>query len=299
MGEIILTDSISIDSPQYPQLLKSIPDAPKKLYYKGDWDENIFSHCLAVVGARRMTRYGKQVTDLLVSELAAVGITIVSGFMYGIDAAAHQAAVSIQGRTIACMPCGIDIIHPAYQKNLYEQILENHGLIISEYEGDFPPALWTYPRRNRIVAGLSAATMVVEAGLASGSLITAKLAAKFGRKLFAVPGMLTSALSKGPMRLIKQGAEIVTSANDVMDFYKISVQGLAEEDFLINSSSSLQQRILRELKHEPMDMDILSYKLRISIPQLSTEISLLQLKGIIIEQAGKYNLNIKRQINVS
>ncbi|MFH1061913.1 MAG: DNA-processing protein DprA [Candidatus Omnitrophota bacterium] len=294
-----MTDSISIDSPRYPKLLKSIPDAPKKLYYKGDWDESIFSQCLAVVGARRMTRYGKQVTDLLVSELAAVGITIVSGFMYGIDAAAHQAAVNIQGRTIACMPCGIELIHPAYQKNLYEQILENRGLIISEYEDDFPPALWTYPRRNRIVAGLSAATMVVEAGLKSGSLITAELAAKFNRKLFAVPGMLTSDLSQGSMQLIKQGAQIVTSAKDVMDFYEIKAQGLEEEDFFINSSSQLQQSILRELKHEPLDIDILSYKLSIPIPQLSTEISLLQLKGLIVEEAGKYELNIKRQINVS
>jgi len=139
-GEIILTNSVSIDSPQYPKLLKMIPAAPKKLYYKGDWDEKIFAQCLAVVGARRMTRYGKQITDLLVSELAAVGITIVSGFMYGIDAAAHQATVNIQGRTIACMPCGIDIIHPSYQKKLYEQILDNHGLIISEYETNFFPA---------------------------------------------------------------------------------------------------------------------------------------------------------------
>ncbi len=293
-----MTKSISIDSPQYPKLLKIIQDAPKKLYYKGDWDEKIFSQCLAVVGARRMTRYGKQVTDLLVSELAAAGITIVSGFMYGIDAAAHQAAVNIQGRTIACMPCGIDIIHPAYQKNLYQQILDNNGLIISEYETNFPPDRWTYPRRNRIVAGLSAATMIVEAGQKSGTMITADLAVKFERKIFAVPGMLTSELSKGPMQLIRQGAQIVTAATDVMDFYGISAQGLVE-DFSINSSSQLQQRILAELKNEPMAIDILSYKLIIPIPQLSTEISLLQLKDMVIEEAGKYELNIKRRINVS
>ena len=293
-----MVKSISIDNSRYPKLLKLIPDAPKKLYYKGDWDENIFSHCLAVVGARRMTRYGKQITDLLVSELAAVGITIVSGFMYGIDAAAHQATVNIQGRTIACMPCGIDIIHPSYQKDLYQQILDNRGLIISEFEGNFPPDKWTYPRRNRIVAGLSAATMVVEAGQKSGTMITANLTSKFNRKLFAVPGMLTSALSKGSMQLIKQGAEIVTSANDIMDFYGIDAQGLVE-NISINSSNQLQQNILAELNHEPMGLDILSYKLKISIPQLSAEISLLQLKGLILEDAGKYNLNIKRQLNVS
>ena len=216
---------ITFDSPQYPQLLKTIPDAPQKLYYKGNLDSSLFNNCLAVVGSRRMTSYGKQITDLLVSEIAQAGITIVSGFMYGIDATAHQAALNGGGRTIACMPCGINVIHPAYQDNLYNDILKNNGLILSEYEDDFPPALWTYPRRNRIVAGLSAATMVVEAGEKSGSLITAKLARNYDRKLFSVPGMLTSAVSKGTMQLIKEGAEAVSSAQDVLNYYGIEIAG--------------------------------------------------------------------------
>ncbi len=294
-----MTGIITIGSSQYPQMLKAIPDPPAKLYYKGNWDKSIFSQCLAVVGARRMTADGKQITDLLVSELAAAGLTIVSGFMYGIDATAHQAAISAGGRTIACMPCGIDIVHPAYQEKLYKQILKNDGLIISEYEGFFPPALWTYPSRNRVVAGLSAATMVVEAAQKSGTLITARLAREYGRKLFAVPGMLTSALSKGTMQIIKQGAETVTSAKDILDYYGIETLLPAEKDFFVKGLSRLQQRIFNSLKYEPMSIDVLSYALKISVAQLGTEISLMQLNGLIIEQDGKYNLNIKRQANVS
>ena len=126
--------------------------------------------------------------------------------MYGGDEAAHKAAVEAGGRTIAVMPCGIDMIHPEYQEELYNKILENKGLIISEYEGKFPPAIWTYPKRNRIVAGLSKAVLIVEAGLNSGTLITAECAKKFGRKIFAVPGPITSEVSKGTIQLIKEGA---------------------------------------------------------------------------------------------
>ena len=211
---------VTINDIRYPVSLKAIgKDAPKQLYYKGNWDENIFENCLAVVGSRRMTTYGKQITQKLVSEIAGKGITIVSGFMYGIDATAHKTALNVGGKTIAVMPCGINIVHPEYQVKLYDEILENKGLIISEYEGDFLPTLWSYPRRNRIVAGLSKATLVIEAGEKSGSLITANLAKKFNKKVFAVPGPLTSVLSKGTSQLIKEGADIVTCANDVVNYY--------------------------------------------------------------------------------
>ena len=146
---------VTMDDPKYPGLLKEAKKSPEVLYYKGDWDEAIFENCLTVVGSRRMTKYGKQITEKIVSEIAGAGITIVSGFMYGIDATAHKAALEAGGRTIAVMPCGIDIIHPEYQKELYEEILKNKGLIISEFEGAHPPAVWTYPRRNKIMAGLS------------------------------------------------------------------------------------------------------------------------------------------------
>ena len=151
---------MDIKNKKYPGLLGKIPDSPKKLYYKGGWNQSIFENCLAVVGSRRMTSYGKLACQKIVQEIASSGITVVSGFMYGIDATAHRAALEGGGRTIAVMPCGVNIIHPAYQEKLYNDILEKQGLIISEFEKDFPPANWTYPKRNRIVAGLSRAVLI-------------------------------------------------------------------------------------------------------------------------------------------
>src|SRR3989338_8829706 len=148
---------IKKENPKFPELLRQIPDAPKQLYYKGTWDEELFSNCLAVVGSRRMTQYGKRVCEQIVGQVASVGVTIVSGFMFGVDAAAHQAAVQSPtfsrsksgfGRTIAVMPCGIERVHPEYQKDLYEKILTTGGLVLSEYEGDVMPQYWTYPKRN-------------------------------------------------------------------------------------------------------------------------------------------------------
>ncbi|MCK5199756.1 MAG: DNA-processing protein DprA, partial [Spirochaetales bacterium] len=179
---------IDITSDEYPYLLRQIKDPPPKLYFRGNWDPDIFKETLSVVGSRRMTRYGEIITHSLVSAIASKEITIVSGFMYGIDAQAHNAALESGGRTIAVMPCGIEKIHPEYQSDLHERILNNNGLVVSEYTGDAPPALWTYPRRNRIIAGLSPLLLVVEAGIKSGALITAKIAAKYNKKIFAVPG---------------------------------------------------------------------------------------------------------------
>jgi DNA processing protein len=210
----------TIEDKEYPKLLKKIgKDAPKKLYYKGTWDREIFENCLTVVGSRQMTIYGKQVVQKIVFEIAAAGLTIVSGFMYGVDAASHKAALRAGGRTIAVMPCGIDLIHPEYQQDLYNEILDNNGLIISEYEGKMEPGYWTYPRRNRIVAGLSKATLVIEAGEKSGSLITANFAKKFKRKVFVVPGPITSENSKGIMQLIKEKAVPISFAKDILGFY--------------------------------------------------------------------------------
>jgi len=143
-----MVNVIEIQDKKYPELLKKIKDAPKKLYYKGKFDDDIFKNCLAVVGSRRLTNYGRRITGQLVSEIAVKGITIVSGFMYGGDEAAHRTAVESGGRTIAVMPCGINVIHPEYQEDLYNKILENKGLIISEFEGDLLPALWTYPKNR-------------------------------------------------------------------------------------------------------------------------------------------------------
>jgi len=282
---------IKIDDSKYPRLLKSIgKNAPKQLYYKGEWQDDIFENCLAVVGSRRMTTYGRQIAEKLVSEIASRGITIVSGFMYGIDATAHKATIGVGGKTIAVMPCGIDLVHPEYQIKLYSDILEAGGLIISEYGGDTNPALWTYPARNRIVAGLSKAVMVIEAGEKSGSLITANLAENFERKVFAVPGPLTSVLSTGVMQLIKKGAEAVGGSKDVLDFFgRVGVRQNGIGQFSFNSAgSSTEQRIIQELQKEPMEIDFLVRELNISVSEINKVLSLMEINGQIVKDNNKY-----------
>lgn len=277
---------VEIKSPKYPSLLKQINNPPQRLYYQGKWDSELFNHCLAVVGSRQMTSYGRRITDELVSKIASAGVTIVSGFMYGVDAQAHKAALLGGGKTIAVMPCGINLIHPSYQDDLYREIITKGGLIISEMEGDFPPATWIYPQRNRIVAGLSQATLVIEAGLKSGSLITAGLAKKFGRRLFAVPGPLTSSVSQGTLQLIKDGASMVTSADDILEVYGLKEARSKEKVCL--GLNKLEQSIVEKLAQEPREIDDLSRLVGASASELGATLSLMQLRGIVSKEGGKY-----------
>ncbi|MDP4007260.1 MAG: DNA-processing protein DprA [bacterium] len=297
-----LSTIIKKESKEYPKLLAQIGDAPKQLYYKGNW-EGIFSaeggsasggeKCLAVVGTRRMTSYGKRITEQIVGEVAAAGVTIVSGFMYGIDATAHEAAVRIGGKTIAVMPCGIDVVHPEYQADLYQEILDTGGLVISEYEGTHPAVHWTFPRRNRIVAGLSKATLVVEAGEGSGALITANLARKYGRKVFAVPNPLTSAVSQGVTQLLKEGATVVGGAEDILQYYGLRCRRGDSPSFKGRSvpprrvEGELEQKIVEQLAKQPLHIDELARKIQTTSAQLGAAISILQLEGHITEEQGK------------
>ena len=257
--------------------------------------------------------------ERLIGELALSGITIVSGFMYGVDATSHKAAVRVGGKTIAVMPCGINIISPEYQKDLYFEIIKNKGLIISEYEKNKKPELWTYSRRNRIVAALSKAVLVVEAGTKSGSLITANYAKKYKRKIFAVPGPVTSEASKGTLQLIKEGATMVISAKDILDYFRscsdfssrFTLKGsdasrktqssrsqasffppfsssIHSHNHALFSEANLEKKILNELQREPMEIDILSRNLKIPTAKLSSMLSLLQLRGIISKKENKY-----------
>jgi len=282
---------VAIENPEYPELLKRIPLPPEKIYYRGKWEASIFENCLAVVGSRRMTAYGKQITTKLVSEISNAGVTIVSGFMYGIDATAHKTAVDAGGKTIAVMPCGIDMIHPQHQESLYNEILENNGLVISEFEGNFPPAVWTYPKRNRIVAGLSKVTMVVEAGKKSGSLITAGLAKSYKRRLIVVPGPLTSLNSQGVLQLIKEGADIVTSSEDVLASYDTIRFESPKVSSRLSGLNSFEQTVLEKLQCEPMNVDGLSRFIKKPVAEIGTILSFLQLRGLLLEEGGKYYIN--------
>jgi DNA processing protein len=290
------SQSIDIRSTEYPASLKQIDDPPPVIYFRGDWDQEIFDATLSVVGSRKMTGYGEFITEKLVSEIAISGITIISGFMYGIDAVSHQAAVDSGGKTIAVMPCGIELIHPKIQSELYRRILEHNGLIISEYPGIIPPARWTFPKRNRIIAALSPTLLVVEAGIKSGALITADYAFKYGKKIFAIPGPLTSSVSLGTAGLIKRGASIVTDADDILMCYgkfKLKgekVSGKTPECVKNRGLNKIQKTITSLLSEEALTIDEIIRKSKTHSSAAGAELTILLLKKIVTRKREKYYL---------
>jgi DNA processing protein len=200
-----------------PSLLRAIHDPPRRLYLRGDGDLELLSHpAVAVVGPRACSPYGAQVARMLGRELAKAGVVVVSGLARGVDGEAHRSALETDGHTVAVLGCGIDRDYPAAHAGLARQIAER-SLLVSEYEPGVEPAPWRFPARNRIVAGLCAATVVVEARERSGALITADFALEEGREVFAVPGEITSALSAGTNALLRLGATPLTGVGDVLE----------------------------------------------------------------------------------
>jgi DNA processing protein len=258
-----------------------------KYYYRGNWDEKIFKKSIAIVGSRRMTRYGKEVVDKFVSEIVASGITTISGFMYGVDTEVHQKTVDYEGRTVAVFGCGLDVVYPPENEKLYIQILENNGLIISEYEPSAKPHLWKFPQRNKIVAGLSTlGVLVVEAGENSGSLLTARLALKMGKKVHAVPGPINSPTSFGTNELIKNGkAKMVTVARDIIGG-KLRV----ENKELNIKFVGIEGEIFRLLKDEPLNADEIAVQINKNVVEVGTTLSVMGIKGLVVESGGKFYL---------
>ncbi len=280
----------------FPGRLKRIKPTVESIFYKGAFDDNLFEKCLAVVGTRRITEYGRQVTEKIVYEAVAAGITIVSGFMFGVDAVSHKAAVDAGGRTIAVMPCGIETITPSYQEKLYFEILKSDGCVMSEIEGKTGPKSWTFARRNRIVAGLSQAVLVVEGTERSGSLITAEFAKKYGREVFAVPGPITSRMSEAPNKLIKEGAKLVSSSEDILKLYQLGGVGNPHvgkryEKRGNKEGAGLENKILDILISESMSADDIAKKVLVKFEELNSILIKMELAGKIKEKSGKYYVN--------
>jgi DNA processing protein len=208
---------------ELPPLLRAIHDPPARLYLRGNGDAALLAQtAVAIVGARACSPYGAQVARMLGRELAAAGVVVVSGLARGIDGEAHRGALETEGHTVAVLGCGIDRDYPAAHAGLAQSITER-SLIASEYEPGVEPAPWRFPARNRIIAGLCAATIVVEARERSGALITADFALEEGREVFAVPGEITSALSAGTNALLKIGASPLTGADDILSCFGIEL----------------------------------------------------------------------------
>ena len=287
---------INWTEPEYPQSLLQIYDPPVLLYLRGD-SQILNAPSLAMVGTRRPTLYGTQMADRLARELAARGIVIVSGLARGIDAIAHQGAVAVQGRAIGVLGTGIDVVYPKENKKLYEKVLER-GAILSEFPLKTHPAPENFPIRNRIVAGMPLGAVIVEGAQYSGSLITARLAMEFGREVFGVPGNVTQAVSFAPNLLIKQGAKLVTNAEDVIEelptpvraaLTKLDQPETAQRNLLVAASlTGSGQKIYATLSSdEPRPIDDIVENTGLNSSDVLATLFELEMKGFVRQLPGK------------
>jgi DNA processing protein len=290
---------VTLSDEDYPRLLLKIHDPPPFLYVFGSIDSSIKN--IAVVGSRQSTTYGIKTTHQLCKDLASCGITIVSGMAKGIDTAAHIGAMEGNGRTIAVLGSGFDQIYPKENKNLFYKIAEQ-GAVVSEFSLSTKPEAYHFPKRNRIISGMSLGTVVVEAAKRSGSLITARLAMEQNREVFAVPGNIHSFKSTGTHNLIKQGAKLVETVDDILEElanvipYRDPVngplQGIAT-DIKLNLSKE-EKLVLDTLGTDPLHIDEIMRKVSMESGKLSSLLLQLELKGVIDQSVGKYfSVNIK------
>ena len=272
--------TLDITDSRYPEILKLINDPPTQLYYSGNI-ELLSNRCISIVGSRKATKYGLETAQKMAGKIGDAGITVVSGMADGIDTAAHRGAFNTAGGTVAVLGCGIDMEKSERRSRTLERI-SGRGLVISEYPNGYPASKYTFPRRNRIISGLSAATVVVEAGFNSGSLITAELAAEQGRCVYAVPGNITSGASLGTNKLIKDGAVPVVSINDI----------------LIDAGVYNNEETDRLGKDEKLIYDILIQNGEMRLEQLcemagrrkslvSSIVTILEIKGLVFTSYGK------------
>ena len=283
---------LTCDSATYPQRLREIYDYPPVLYVRGNplpEDET----CLAVVGTRRATVYGRQVTEEIVSDLARNKVTIVSGLAKGIDSIAHRAALEAGGRTIAVFACGLDIVYPAENANLAREIMER-GALISEYPLGIRPKADNFPRRNRIMSGLSLGVLVIEAGESSGALITANQALEQNRDVFAVPGSILSPASRGTNRLIQEGAKLVRNHVDILEELNLAMVAQQLEMKEILPADETESLLLKQLSAEPTHIDEVCRHSRLTPALVSSTLTMMELKGMV-KQVGGMNYVLARE----
>jgi DNA processing protein len=275
---------LTLEAAEYPGMLKEIADPPPVLYVRGEI-QPADRWAVAVVGTRRVTAYGKQVTERLVGELAQAGVTIVSGLARGTDAVAHRIALEAGGRTLAVLGSGLDRLYPSEHAQLAARIVER-GAVLTEFPLGTPPDALNFPRRNRIISGLSLGTLVIEAGETSGALITADFALEQGRDVFAVPGSILSSASEGANRLIKEGASPVTSARDILE--ELNLTAVAQHEAVREAlpENDTEATLLRLLSSEPRHVDELGRGAALPAAEVSSALTLMELKGLVRQVGG-------------
>lgn len=278
-------------SPDYPSLLRNIADPPIVLYVKGqltvedDW-------AVAVVGTRRATNYGLECTRRLTKGLVDSGVTVVSGLAYGIDTEAHTTAVKAKGRTVAVLGCGVDIIYPAQNRKLSEAIVET-GALISEYPPGTKPEASHFPRRNRIISGLSLGVLVIEGHIKSGAGITARCALDQGRDVFAVPGSILRKSSAGPNYLIQNGAKLVVEVNDILEELNLNMLPQQAEARTLIPENEAEALLLTHLSAEPLHIDELGQLTNLTASEIASTLTVMELKGMV-RQVGSMSYVLAR-----
>ena len=279
--------AVTLAQDSYPFLLKQIYDPPAILYYRGDL--NILNGaCVAMVGSRKATEYGKTAAAKIAEGLAEAGVVVISGMARGIDTVAHLGTLRSGGKTVAVLGCGLDICYPPENIKLREKIVIN-GLLLSEFPPGTQPKPANFPMRNRIISGLSLATVVVEAAEKSGALITADCALEQGRDVFAVPGSIHSPASKGCHRLIKEGAAMVEDVADILTAMGVEAAATKEATKQV---TVLQFMVLEVLEYEPVHFDDVCVRSGLSAAQLAGVLLELELAGMLKKMPGNYYLRV-------
>jgi len=283
---------LTFHDPDYPARLKEIYDYPPVLYIRGtllpqdEW-------CLAVVGTRRATVYGRQAAEELATDLARNKITIVSGLARGIDSVAHQSALAAGGRTIAVFGCGLDIVYPAENATLARDITRQ-GALLSEFPLGTRPRADNFPRRNRILSGLSLGVLVVEADDTSGAMITAHLALEQNREVFAVPGSILSPASRGTNHLIQEGAKLVRGYTDILEELNLTAVAQQMELTELLPTTETESMLLKQLSAEPTHIDEVCRSSGLPVATVSSTLAMMELKGLV-KQTGNMNYTLSRE----
>jgi DNA processing protein len=287
---------VTLTDLDYPPLLKEIPDPPPYLYIHGELGNT--RHCVAVVGSRNATPYGISITRQLCRDFSKAGLVVVSGLARGIDTAAHEGALMAEGRTLAVLGSGLSCVYPKENRRLADRISQN-GAVISELALHAEPEAHHFPARNRIISGICLGTVVVEAAKKSGALITARLALEQNREVFAVPGSISSSKSGGAHALIKQGAKLVESAEDVieelvpmMECSIVTARAPDSPGMPYDTFSEEEARILKALGPYPVHIDELARALCLPVGLLSGALLKLELRGVVRQTSGNYSLSM-------
>lgn len=277
----------------YPARLKEIDQPPPVLYIRGEYlADDLFA--VAIVGTRKVTPYGRQVTEDIASYLASNGITVISGLARGVDAIAHQAALKAGGRTMAVLGSGVDKIYPPEHRGLAEQMMAR-GAVVSDYAVGTPPDASNFPPRNRIISGLSLAVVVVEAAETSGALITAEFAAEQGREIFAVPGSILAPQSKGANRLIQKGAQPLLTPADLMQALDLTRMGDHKAARKILPSDETEAVVLNALGSEPLHVDEICNQANLPIEKISAALAMMELKGMVRQVGGMNYVAVREE----